>query len=263
MPGTNDAFLWYNVGDWAPYGLAVPNWSDDSKSNNQTVRNLVEVAGRNVQAIMWHPDAQSRTPPSINTLIRIHKLCLRVRTILSGRAIDPGTPNMETKHAQPTPEEFLVFPTPYFQVRNSWLKQYAGLMLTALIEAMQHSENSKAFEISLDFAGQVGQYPQRVYRMMATELFGVPSEAAAALDFTLSDEQLRAYKPSSFFTSTEMIDVVPPLDMQPTEDTLKVLTDGIPISQLPVLTAWPNGPAATGKSGSAASSGAFVAPPSP
>lgn len=66
----NDAFLWYNVGDWGRFGLAIPNFSNDTKSQNDTIRYLTDVVGRNLQAILWHPDARLRTPPSINTLTR-------------------------------------------------------------------------------------------------------------------------------------------------------------------------------------------------
>ncbi|MFM7925577.1 MAG: hypothetical protein ACKPJJ_35590, partial [Planctomycetaceae bacterium] len=79
-------------------------------------------------------------------------------------------------------------------------------------------------------------------RLMATELFRVAAADASKPDFTLSDEQLGAYNPSAWFTSTEMLDTVPPLEDWPTEDDLQILTDGIPISQLPVLGRWPNGP---------------------
>jgi hypothetical protein len=151
---------------------------------------------------------------------------------------------METAHALPAAEQFLVYPTPYFKVRNQWLKQYAGLMLLSLTESMQHQENARPLEISEAFAGLIGQYVQRVYRLMATELFRVPLADAAKPDFTLSDTQLAAYNPSAWFTSTEMVDTVAPLDDWPTEDDLEVLTNGIPISHLPVLGRWPGSVAA-------------------
>ena len=238
----NDAFLWYNVSDWGRFGLAIPNFSNDTKSQNDTIRYLTDVVGRNLQAILWHPDARLRTPPSINTLTRIHKLCTRARSILASRAVPANILNMETAHALPAPEEFLVYPTPYFKVRNQWLKQYAGLMLLGLTEAMQHQENARPLEISEGFSGLIGQYVHRVYRLMATELFRIPLADATKPDFTITEEQLAGYNPSAWFTSTELIDTVAPLDDWPTEDDLEVLTNGIPISHLPVLGRWPSGP---------------------
>ncbi|MEW4530208.1 hypothetical protein [Maioricimonas sp. JC845] len=258
----HDAFLWYNVGDWGRYGLAVPNFSDDTRSQNDTIRYLTDVVGRNLQAILWHPDGRLRTPPSINTLTRIHKLCTRARAILAGRAVPSATLNMETQHALPAPEEFLVYPTPYFKLRNQWLKQYAGLILLAQTEAMQHQENARPLEISESFAGLIGQYIHRVYRLMATELFRVPLEEASQRDFTLTDAQLAGYDPSAWFTSTEMIDTVPRLEDWPTEDDLAVLTNGIPISHLPVLGRWPSGPvSAPGGGGVTQSTESFAPAP--
>lgn len=253
---SNDAFLWYNVGKWRDYGLAVPNWSDDTHSQNGTIRTLVSMIGRNLANIMWHPDSRLRTPPSINTLTRIHKLCTRARALLAARAIPANVLNMETAHALPSPEVHLVYPTPYFKVRNEWLKDYAQYILLAMTDAMQHQENGKPLEISMDFAGLIGQYVKRVYKRMAVDLFRVPAAEADKDDFTLSDVQLAAYNPSAWFTSTEMIDTVPDLRGWPTEDQLKVLTDGIPVTQLPELGPYPQAPiegSATGTTATAQS----------
>lgn len=269
MSFQNDAFLWYNAGDWGQFGLAIPNFSDDTRSQNSTIRQLTEVIGRNLQGIMFHTDSRLRTPPSINTLIRIHKLCTRARSLLVGRGVQPATPNMESQHSIPAPEEFLVFPTPYFTVRNTWLKEYAGLILLALTESFQHTENAKPIEISTTFAGTISQYIQRVYRMMSVELFRVPAAEASAADFTLSDVQIQAYDPTKWFTQTELIDTVPPHDLVPTEDDLRPLTDGIAISRLPSnLGRWPSGgpngaAKLQGQSTAAESSEAFPQPPSP
>jgi hypothetical protein len=236
----NDAFLWYNMPVWSELGLAVPNWSDDTHSQNGTIRYLTQVMGKNLQGIMFHADANLSTPPSINTLTRVHKLCTRARSILSSRAVPASTPNMESAHAIPSPEVFNVFPAPYFKVKNQWMKEYASLVLTAITECFQHQENAKPLEVSTDFAGLIGQYLHRVYRLMAVELFRVPVADAAKPDFTLTDAQLTTYAPSTFFTSTEMIDTVPLHTMQPTEDDLKVISNGIAVTMLPQLGPYPN-----------------------
>ena len=57
MTGT-DAYLWYNVGDWGRFGLAIPNFSNDTRSQNDTIRYLNDVMGRNLQAILWHPSTR-------------------------------------------------------------------------------------------------------------------------------------------------------------------------------------------------------------
>jgi len=238
-----DQILWYNNGVWGKLGFAVPNFGDDPSTINSTIHYLVAVIGRNIQAIMLHTDAGMTRPPSINTLTRVHKLVLRARSILAGRSVKPATLNMEPQHATPVPEVFTIYPTPYFQVRNAFLKEWGGLALMALTEAMQHTENARGYEVSTDFAGLVGQYVHRIYKLMATELFGVPAADAAALDFTLTAEQLASYDPGQFFTSTEMIDVVATIQEIPTEDDLSVLTAGIPATELVNLQPYPNAPA--------------------
>ena len=266
MPFTTDQILWYNNGIWGELGYALPNFGNDVATLNSNIHYLVDVIGRNLQAILQHTDAELRVPPSINTLTRIHKLVIRARTILGGRAVPPAKPNMETKHVTPAPEVFICYPARYFKVRNRFLKEYAGLSLIALSEAMQHTENAKAFEISTDFAGLVGQYFRRIYQRMATELFGVPSEEAEALDFTLSPEQLASYDPGKYFTSTELIDTVTRFEHLPTEDDFEVLSRGIPATDLvnltpyPATIPYPGGEASEEEAG--AGSGAFQPPPS-
>ena len=110
----------------------------------------------------------------------------------------------------------------------------------ALTDAMQHQENHSALDFSVVFASDVGQYIHRVYQRMATELFNVPVADASKLDFTLTEEQLSAYAPSEYFTRTEMIDTIPEVWREQTEDSLKVLTDGIPVTHLPNLPRWPS-----------------------
>lgn len=251
-----DQILWYNNGVFGTLGYAAPNYGNDPTTINSSVAYLVDAMGRNLFGIMHHPDAALRVPPSLNTLTRVHKLCIRARSILAGRDVASGTLNMEPMHATPAPEDFIIYPTPYFRVRNRWMKEYAGLIMLAMTEAMQHTENRKPLEFSQQFSGLVGQYVQRVYRLMNIELLGIPEADAAKPDFTLSDAQLAAYAPEKWFTSTEMVDTVSPLTDIPTEDDLDVLGQGIPASQVVGLARWPSGGAPlAGGSGSTAAGG--------
>lgn len=240
MAVTNtDAVLWYNVGVFGRIGYGVPNFSNDVGSLNQNILDLVDMTGRNLFAIMHHEDVDLRTPPSINTLRRIHKLYMRSVQILAGRAVPPGTNNLETAHFNPGGEMFRVYPVPYFRVRNQYLKRWAGLIMMAMAEAMQHTENRKAVEISTTFAGQIGQYYTRVYQNMAIELFGKTRELATVPGFILTEVELAEYDPTKFFTGTELVDTVPPLNNVLTEDRLGVLSDGINTTDLPQLQPWP------------------------
>lgn len=280
-PFGTDEILWYRNGAWGDLGYAVPNFGSNPTTLNQTIGELVQVMGRNLSAVMHHSDADSRTPPSINTLIRVHKLVTRARSILASRAVPPGKPRMEPSHSTPSREAFLIFPVPWFKVRSTYLKSWAGLVLTAIGECCQHTENRIEYEVSTDFASLIGQYLQRIYVRMATELFQVPLADASKPDFVLTDVMFAAYDPSKWFTSTELIDTVPAFNQIPTEDDLQVLTDGIPATVLVGLARWPvnvsesifpstsaqteNGTAAAVATAAAAASAvpSFPPPPSP
>lgn len=241
MPITNtDAVLWYKAGVFGDAGYAVPNWSNDIGSLNPQILDWVDLVGRNLFHVMHHEDVDLRIPTSINTCKRIHKLYVRAANILAGRAVAPGSDNMEALHSRPAGEVFRVYPVPYFKVRNPFMRRWAGMVFVSLAEAMQHTENRKEMEISTAFAGQVGQYLRRVYVNMSVELFGKSRDEAMTDGFMLSDSDLAAYDPSKFFTSTEMVDTVPRLDRVFTEDRLELLSEGLPITELPAdIGPWP------------------------
>lgn len=239
MQTETDAVLWYNVGEFGAAGYGVPNWSDDVGSLNPNIIDLVGLIGRNLFHIMHHEDVNLRTPPSINTLTRIHRLYVRCGQVLTGRAIPFNRPNLETPHSSPAGEIFRVYPVPYFKVANPYLKRWATWILMALADAMQHTENAKSVEISVSFASDVGKYLDRVYQNMAIEMFGKVVDDVIKPGFLLTDADLSTYDPSKFFTRTEMVDVVPRLDRIFTEDKIGHLSEGIPVTQLPPLAPWP------------------------
>ena len=240
MPNTQtDSILWYNVGDFGLMGYAVPNWSDDVATNNVTIRELVDLAGQNLSLIMHGDDARLRTPPSMNTIRRLHSLYVRIGTILQGRARKDSDILFEAVHSTPALEVFRVYPVPYFKVRSPWLKRWCELVLRCIGEMMQHSENTRPDEITTRFAETVGKYMSRIYINMATELFGVSRTDAEKPGFVLSNEQLGSYNPSVFVTSTERIDTVAPMREILTEDAMFVIRNGILVTQLPNLIPYP------------------------
>lgn len=240
---TNDAALFYNVGKWSEYGLAVPNCGTKVDTQNSVILDFVNTCGRILSRMMWDVDARMRKPPSVNTLTRVHQLCMRSRTLLASAAVPAGRPFLESDHAVPAPEVFRVYPVPFFEVQNSWMKNWCQLTLISLTEAMQHTDNARPLEISEAFAFKIGQYHQRIYRMMATDLLQVPIADAIKPEFTLTNEQLRAYNPDAWYTPSEPIDTVPDLSKWPTENDLVPLTNGIPVTMLPNLGRYPANPA--------------------
>lgn len=236
---TSDTVRWYNVGKFGEAGYAVPAWGDDIATMNPNIVELTDLIGQNLFALMHQEDVDMRTPPSINSLRAIHNLYVRAGQILTARAVPPGQVEFRTTHVSPQATVFKVYPVPMFKVRNPHLKRWAGLTLMLLSEMMQHTENRKTMEITTTFAGDVGQYLTRIYRNMATELFGKTAADADKPGFLLTDADFTAYNPAKFFTRTELVDTVPPFATVFTEDQLDVLRQGIPVTMLPQLTTWP------------------------
>jgi hypothetical protein len=253
MAFSGSPVLFYDVpvgGIWGKLGFGVPNFGNRLVSRNIVILELVEVIGRNLQAIMLSDDAMSRTPPSINTIKEINKLVMRARQLLGTEQVMDNQDRMVGMHGQNDKQAFLIFPTPIFEVRNRWMKTYAYYVMHALAEAIQSTENATSpFEITNIFAGQVGQYFVRILKRMACELLminpqdktvpvltnGLPNWGA----FTLSDAQINAYSPSTWFSPTELIDTVYPTGDIPDTIALEFLTNGIPSVDLPKLGAYP------------------------
>lgn len=240
MPVTNsDAVLHYDIGVFGELGYGVPNPSDDFATLNPTISEFVSGAGAQLFSIMHHPDADMRTAPRLNTLLRIHRLYESSSRLLVGRMVPHNVPDMEAKHIQTGGDVFRAHPCPYFLVRNPYLRRWAGYIMLMISEAMQHTENRRPIEISEDFAGLMGQYLRRVYREMAIELFGKTRDEVANPIFLLTDADFQSYDPTKLFPGTEAFDTVPALNRVMTEDQLGILRDGIPYTQLPNLKPWP------------------------
>jgi hypothetical protein len=126
-------------------------------------------------------------------------------------------------------------------MRNEWLQEYTGLILAALAEAMQHTENRQPTEISTTFGFDISQLLQRVYVRMATELLQIDPAVANDPKFVITQAMLNAYNPAAWFTPTEMIDVTAPSIDVPTGADKQVLTDGIPARLIVNLALWPDG----------------------
>lgn len=236
---TTDAVLWYNVGIFGEQGYGIPNPSNDIGTLNPQIADVTNMMGLALFALMHHEDVDMSTPPSINTLTRAHQLYVRANQILYGRAIPDNEPRLETDHVTPAGAVFKVWPVPYFRVRNRFMYSFAHWTMVAISECFQSTENRNTIEISVRFADMVGKYLKRMYVQMAVELFGKTREAAQAPGFLLTPQDFQAYDPASFFTSIELVDPVPSLDLVLSEDRLAVLRSGIAITELPTLQPYP------------------------
>lgn len=236
---TENAY-WYNAGIWGKLGFAVPNFGQNPATQNAGIAYLVRTMGKALFSVMNTPDTELTTPPSINTITAVHQLVLRANGILTSRGVAPGTPTFDGEHTAPGQIDHIIYPCPYFMIRNPWIQEWGGLVLSALSEAMQSTENLKQYDFSTTFSSLVWQYLQRIYVRMAIELLQIPAATAQAPNFTISPAQLAAYNPA-FFTSTESVDAAPSNPLTPSAGDLQFLAFGIPAKNLVGLCLWPNG----------------------
>lgn len=231
-----DSILHYTAGgEIDSYGLAVPNWSDDVQSVNDTLVQLVELTGKNLLVIMTGNDARMSTAPFIDTIRLVHSMYVRMGNLLNAAARKPNQTRFQGTHATPQVLIPKVYPVPYYNVRNRFLKELCGLMLGAQTEMLQHSENAIPYDISDDCAKEIWKYFKRAYEKIATGLFGIAPAEAEKPEFLLTEEQLSAYNPSAVLSAVERIDTVADISQIMTEDIMRVIRYGIPVNELPDL----------------------------
>lgn len=151
-----------------------------------------------------------------------------------------NTPEFEPIHATPAGSVFKVWPTPYYNVRNEMIKEWADMTLMCISELFQHSENSKDADVGPRVESVISQYMRRAYTSMAIQCFGKTREEVSAPGFLLTAEDFSNYNPDPWFTGTERTDTVPNLGRVFTEDMLAAIRDGILVTALPAnLTPFP------------------------
>jgi hypothetical protein len=233
MIETTDSILWYNVERFGDAGFAVPNAGNDNTTLNETIHNFVGIIGKNLLNLNRSEDSDLPRPPRITTVLDVHRLYVRMRTLVAARAVPHNEAAHVSTHVSPAEHAFKVFPTPYFRTRNTFMKRWTGIGLQLISELMQHTENRQSTSISVDVGVLIGDYMNLIYFNMATELFNKTREEARDPAFLLTDADFTAYNPSAFWTDTERSEVVPDFDTVFTEDEIRVLAAGIDVSALP------------------------------
>lgn len=237
---TTDSILWYNVGVYGEMGYAIPNPSNDIGSLNPNILDFTDLMGKSLFYIMHHEDVDLVTPPTYNTLLRIHQMVKRSRQLVASRTQAYNEPAFEVEHISPSGEIFRVWPVPFFKVRNKAMSRWARYVLYAIGELFQHTQNRRSLNTYPEVGARIGGYLNKIYFEMATEYFGKKVEDAKVPGFLLTEEDFAAYNPAAFFTETEMVDTVPALDNVFTEDRKAHLAAGIPLHELPKLEPFPS-----------------------
>jgi hypothetical protein len=123
---------------------------------------------------------------------------------------------------------------------NVWLRQYNELVMIALTNMMQHSDNNIAITVTSQFAQDIWQYFNEIKLMIGGELLGLDEETLKKPDFQFELKHWEAYAPSSNIILTEALNTPGRLFNLPTEDDLLGLKMGIPANLIaPNLKQWP------------------------
>jgi hypothetical protein len=160
-----DSVLLYNVDPWKRLGFGVPNFGVKSLMNpdridtigtmNMPLHNLADQIARLQLFIMTHLDAARTQPPSRNTIERLGRLCNRVSKVLSNRMVATNELLVEPGHQRPAVHIWNIHPVPYFAgpfLRNTWLREYNDLVMTALTNFYQHADNNQPLTVTVKFA---------------------------------------------------------------------------------------------------------------
>lgn len=261
--GTKRVLL-YNVDPWSRLGFGVPNFGSTSTTNPGEIDtigtlslplfNLADEIAKLQLFIMTHVDAMRTQPPSINTVTRICKMLNRVVSVLAARKMDTNQQLAEPLHYSPAPMPWNIHPVPYFEgyVRNHWLAEYNELIMVALTNFYQHSDNNIPLEVTVKFAQDIYQFFRLIKLRIGTELLGIDRTKLQDDAFLFSQTDFDAYKPAEVTLNIEALDGPGDIWALPTDVDIRPLLKGIPANLiLPNLCQYPIGPipGATGLSG--------------
>jgi len=260
-----DRVLLYDVDPWKRLGFGVANFGSTSQVNPTSIDtigtlslplwNLADEIGKLQLFIMTHVDATRTQPPSRNTVERLGTMLNRVQTVLAARLMKPNENLTEPGHYRPAPKIWQIHPVPFFPgpfVRNHWLQEYNEMVMVALTNFYQHSDNNVALTVTEKFAQDIYQYFREIKLRLGTELLGIPRATLADDAFLFTKTHYDAYAPSGVTINIEALDGPGDIFALPTEVDLRVMLRGIPANLiLPCLKQYPIGPipGATGISG--------------
>lgn len=243
--GTDRVWL-YNVKPWSELGFGVPNFGKTVGTLSIPIANLVDEIGYLQLAIMTSTDAMRRQPPSRNVAQKLAKTINRIRSVLEGRRKSENELLTDELHSKPAPQAWNIHPVPYFNSSycvNHWLREYNELVMIALCNAMQHSDNNLSMTITDRFARDIWQYFRDIKLLLGTELFLLPRAEVEKDEFVFTDAHFAKYSPSTEIVFNEGLGGPGDIFGIPTEEDLALLAKGIPAPMIiPNLAQYAIGP---------------------
>lgn len=229
----SDSILHYDVEAFGDAGFAIPNPGNDPVTLNATIADVVAMVGKQVLNMNSTADRDLHTPPDIGLLKDLHQLYLNAGHMLSVSVVENNEPVFDSDHNSPDVQHFLIFPTPYRDTRNPWIKRYTRWMLCLISDLMQNTQNRREFDITPKVRDTAKKYMDRMYYDMATMLFRKTKAEAKVPGFILQPADFDTWNWSDWYVDTERIETVVHSRFVFTEDQLLTLAQGIPAAALP------------------------------
>lgn len=250
----NNRVLALNVPPWLDYGFGVFAFADCVGTQCRPIAHLVDEIGKAQLMIMTGVDAQRWQPPSKDTAFKIAQMCNRVQYVLSTRMKLQNQGRLSIGKAGQSPMMFNIHPVPYFNgplVVNPWMSEWNDLIMIALTNMVQHSDNNLGLTITQQFASEIMPYFKEIALKLGTEMLGmdVAKIMDPAFTFNLAggvtgmQNDFSSYSPMDNVPNLELVSGAGPLFSMPTMQDMVELTRGVAANLIaPLLRQYPVGP---------------------
>jgi len=196
----SDAVLLYNVQPWSKLGFGVPNFADRLYTQNKAWISIARRINQCQFHVMTHVDARREHYPSVNTVLRLCDMLNQAKTAFKNRAVAASEARLEGGHVSPAASAWLISPVPYFNniVRNQDLKDLNELVMFALANIYQSSDNNLPLTITVEAAQLVWSFLNECVKLIGTRWLDIPRADLVKEDFSFDLTKVRqAYSPPS------------------------------------------------------------------
>ena len=250
----NNRVLLLKVQPWQDYGFGVPNFSNCVGTQCRPIAHIVDEIGKAQLMVMTSTDAQRWQPPSKNVAFQIAAIYNRVQYVLGTRMKLENQGRLGMGKAGQSPMMFNIHPVPYFNgalVVNPWMSEWNDLIMIALTNMMQHSDNSLGLTITQQFASEMLPYFQEIAIKLGAEMLGMDVAKLSAPGFafnlagglTGTANDFSNYAPMQNVPNLEVISGPGALFSMPTMQDMVQLAQGIPANLIaPLLGQYAVGP---------------------
>ncbi len=236
---------------------AAVNLGDNTETNNLALARIFEKTNLYLAAMSLRRDCFSPNPPTVGFVKDFHNMFVRFCQMVDAGTKPDNMERLETMHVTNERRMFQRYPVRYWDVKNTYCSRYIELMLQALSNLAQMSDNVWENDWSEVSAKEFKKLPREAYRLMCVELFGVSvSDSVKVFDdkapFFLTQEHFDKYNVSVTIPNVEWV-THPTIGSIPTEDEVRnVLTPKIPVAP-GVVENNPNSPARVAEANAQAS----------